>query len=478
MSRASGREALREDLVASANPVNADYWATYERWCAANGQPPIPTHDPDAPSAERVLLRFLHANVEARGWAHGYAKAIAGTVARVHQVEGHDDPRSALVRRYLKSLRRVGAQPQRPVDGFTAEQLLHISDPAVLRAQNPPSPSAIALGGLLAVAQTVTCDPTDRRLEGLTRSAFKVRSNDVVIAFEGSRHVLSRTQHPDFHAALIAALATEGSADEPFTATSGAAALRQHLKWAWRRAYPGSAPGVGRLPTLRSVRDWWEQGSVNDRQWFLLNTVEPHLARNTQDLAILFVGVVTGHRHAELSRLTIGHVEATDTGYCWALAPSQHKGGLLTSQSGGVGETLIRTVDHLDGCPTFCPACILGAHLHVRRRLGALAHDALFGGADPLGVTGTSAAVRRMWSLVSAEMPGNESEVLRISSRSLRVTAATLAREQGMSIPDISSSITGHKQFSTTTRYIRRVAGGDQEDFVLSLEGPRRPGST
>lgn len=473
MSRASEREALQRDLVESANAFNAGYWATYARWCAANDQPPTPTPHPDAPSAKRVLLRFLHANVEARGWAHGYAKAIAGTVARVHQRDGHDDPRSALVRRYLKSLRRVGAQPQRPVDGFTAEQLLHISDPAVLRARNHLSPSALALGGLLAVAETVGCDPTDWRLDGLSRGAFNVRSDDVVIAFEGRRHVLSSARQPDFHAALTEALAATGPADEPFAVTSEAAALRQLLKRSWIRAHPGPAHGGGRLPTLRSIRDWWERSSFNDRQWLLLNTVEPHLARNVQDLAILFVGVVTGHRHVELSRLTIGHVGVTATGYCWTLAPSQHKGGLLVAQSGGLAEPLIRTVDHLDGCPTFCPACILGAHLRVRRRLGALAQDALFGGAGPLGVRGTSAAVQRMWSLVSAEMPGKESDLLRISSRSLRVTAATLARKQGMSIPDISSSITGHKQFSTTARYIRGVAGGDQEDLVLSLEGPR-----
>jgi len=240
------------------------------------------------------------------------------------------------------------------------------------------------------------------------------------------------------------------------------------LRKAWRRAHPVAAGHpVSRL-SARHISDAYQAAGEADRFWFLA-CVDKDLQRRRRDLSYALHGIVTGHRHAELARLRISDLTETSTGYSYALLGT--KGDLIARQRGGRARVSHHSVDHLEDdascCLAHCPACALRDHLEARRRQGAADHDPLYAGVrgDVLGPQGASAAVIRFWRMAESR---DEPDSPAIGTRTMRVTAVSLARQADIPYDEITQALTGHRSMNHARLYVRRL-DPFSADLVLPL---------
>lgn len=471
MSRSDARAQAAAEITNRAPTRNSkDATRVYEAWCTANDQPVLA----DAAGAEQQLLRFLHSNHSHHNWSWGTCTNYALGIAQHYGRHNRPDPRGPRVRAWLLALkRRQAGRPATPrTDALREDQILTAvaAPPADRDAYR-----VTRLRGVIAVAEALGADPTvyGTALQQMPRAAFRVRAEDVVVTDQtGRRHVLDRTCQPEFFAALTAALAQAGDRDLPLFDADDACNRpltvkdARWLRAAWDRAAPrGAAPVQARAASWRAA---WTASNAADRVWWL-KCVDSDFERRTQDVAYLLVGLQTAFRHQTTKQLTLAHLEATPTGYVLAVAPHEHKGGLQSAAQGGRPRTLTKFVDHLEEdprtCPDHCPACALGRHLELRRRRGA-------GMTDPLWVTqhgrplARGAANRRLQQLIGVAEVRGDGTPQTVGTRSLRVTAATLARQLGMSPAQIAEFVTDHADVATAELYIRRI---DPFSFQVAL---------
>lgn len=441
----------------------------YLDWCVANGLSPLPDGDV-RDAGETQLLRYLHAFIGAGRWSYPGAHVSAGVVARWFVSQGRHSPMTRRVRDYLRAVQRQTAgNQQRPVDAFTGAQILQVCRPDVLDTAYPRRAEDAAAAAVLVVAALTAGDPLPPAV--LDDTSIRTRTADVVVEVGGRRLVVDPERSPLQHAIL-----------SRHAQTAVALARRRYVSLV-RNAMVRirvNPPEPRTHLRVDDIRNWWEAATPNQREWLILNVESPSLARRRADLALLTVGVVTGHRHAEFRRLTVGMVKPTTTGYTWTLAANRHKGSMIAAAKGGTPAAKTSRVDHLADdqrqCPPHCPACCLGDHLEVRQRTagagaGAPLFESTAAGKGPLGQQGASASLNRLWTLGADLVPAEESEQYRIGTRSWRVTAATLAHQSGMSTQEIAEEITGHRQQSTAARYIRRLKSYGAEDLMLGLDG-------
>ncbi|GAA1970101.1 hypothetical protein GCM10009798_33520 [Nocardioides panacihumi] len=456
----------------------------YRAWCTANGLSPLPADKSRTDAGETQLRRYLHSGVSERNWSGASAKATGGALARWFVDQGLADPRGARYESYLAAVTRATAGKAPPnVEAFTARQLGLAVDPDLQAECYPISDTIRAAAAAIACGIVADRNPLDEGILRLDRDQFVVRAAEIVFELDGKRLVVDAQRHAPEHRALSEFFnAVQG--DQGFVDVAGTTErLRSALASAAVRAGIGTARKEKRNVRIATeLRPWWDAAEREDRRWWLSNASDPHLARRLQDVAILLVGVATGHRKAEFDRLRLGRITETDDGYIWTLTADEHKGGLLAIARGRRGASITRGVSHdlreSGRCPLACPACALRAHLEVRRRSHNAGDDEpLFVGPTGavLGSTGYQGALRRIAGFVDGglEEPRREAgDEMRVSSRSLRTTAATLAYRSGMSRKEIADDITGHRQLSTVDLYIRMIDAYDDTELTLSLIDP------
>ena len=472
MSRADARAQVAAEIT-NRGPTRNSKEATrvYETWCTVNSQPVLA----DAAVAEQQLLRFLHSNRQQHGWAWGTCTNYALGVAQHYSRHNRPDPRGRRVRAWLLAVKREqGGQPATPrTDALRDDQILT----AVATPSDEPNAYRVArLRGVIAVAETLGVDPTayGTSLQRMPRSAFQVRAEDVVVTdVTGRRHLLDRARQPEFFAALVAALCQAGDAELPLFDADDACGKpltvrdTRFLRAAWDRAAPRGAAQV--QTRAASWRAAWAASTPTDRVWWL-KSVDSDFERRTQDVAYLLVGLQTAFRHQTMKQLTVAHPQVTPTGYVLEVSPREHKGGLQSAAQGRRRRrTLTKYIDHLaeepEPCPAHCPACALGSHLVLRRRRGAADGDPLWvtKHGQPLARGAANHRLRQLVVVGEVLVDGTQQS---IGTRSLRVTAATLARQLGMTPTQIAEFVTDHANVATAERYIRR---NDPFSFQLAL---------
>lgn len=471
MSRSEVRAQVAAGITNRAPTRNSkDATRVYEAWCRANDQPVLP----DATVAEQQLLRFLHSSHRERAWSWGTCSNYALGIAQHYGRHSRPDPRGPRVKAWLLALKRrqAGHRAASRTDALRDDQILSaVAAPST----NPNEYRVTRLRGIIAVAEVLGVDPTvyGTDLQQMPRAAFRPGTEDIVVRdTTGHRHVLDRARRPAFFAALTAALAQAGDTafplfdaddarDKPLTVKD-----TRRLRAAWDRAAPRGAASV--QAKAASWRAAWTASNAEDRVWWL-KCVDSDFEPRTQDLAYLLVGLQTAFRHQTMKQLTPGHVETTPTGYVLEIGPHEHKGGLQSAAQGGRRRPLTKFVDHLEKeprlCPDHCPACALRRQLEVRRRRGG-------GMTDPLWVASNGGPLERdvandrLRQLVGGELVTDDGTPQTIGTRSLRVTAATMARRLGMTPAQIAECVTDHEDVATAEVYIRRI---DPFSFQLAL---------
>lgn len=242
----------------------------------------------------------------------------------------------------------------------------------------------------------------------------------------------------------------------------------------------------GDLPLRSSVQafaEWWAAADAS-RTSMLAWLENPYFERDACDLAYFYVGLGFGARHAELKRLRMRHLVPIRDGWRVQLPAHEHKGGKLALHHGGKGEALVHDIIHVGEYPhpPQCPACLLQTHLTHRAQRGPLEPEShLFvsqrgrqtvvrpGENAEMSITAGAEIIRRLYGKVRAYLgPDEEGRPRRLGTRSIRVTAATLAKSEGMALAEISELI-GHRQLSTTSLYLRVHDEYAESDLVLSL---------
>ncbi|MFC7723611.1 hypothetical protein ACFQW6_00740 [Nocardioides sp. GCM10028917] len=441
------------------------------RWAETNGIDVAAAPDP-----EQLLLRFLHTNRGALSWRAGTCTEYARGVAQHLMILGYEDPRGTRYAAWIRAVRRHEADA--PPERCPALTPSTIKDAVAGEPMQGLDQRTIRLRGVIAVAGALGIDPTiyGTPCQRLHRDDFEVRADGVVVTGpDGTRRLLDGHRQPLFVAALVEALS--GCADyplaEPQTNEHERPSVRDSrmLRQAWDRSRPpGSSKAAASAAAWRSA---WGAATAQDRIWWLMS-VDPDYFMVVQTRAYLLFGVTTAHRHATMQRLSIGHLVPTPTGYAHTARTSEHKSGRRARGSGHPRREIHKSNDHLGeagtGCPPYCDACALDLHLAARRHKGAADSDPLWVTATPYGAALNRAGAARNLRALVANCDLDTDDKLRVGTRSLRVTAATLARRSGMSYSQIAADVTDHVKAATAEIYVRHADPFD-ESRTLELNG-------
>lgn len=499
--RAAGIQELRRVGGAGRDPKDTIGWRNWVLWCDANQRPEAPEQG----IRGRQLMLFLLHNHEVMGWRRDTCAKYALEVSRVWSLI--DDARTLDTDALLAWM---GKQPHsmRPaVSSFEPEQVLALGAalqvvPTLPGSHQPPA-TDIALAALLALADIVGVSPFQRRGTGVSSlagvvwgqeaSAFDNQGNRIVFTYDGRRFLIYLDRHPEhFHAvstALSRAALLPGDLEPlvklwPQLPTSSGASHKSAVLNAWVRAVTQRA---GRDPRRFNVaghrnafQEWWDNGGPAERAWCISVAGDRLLVRRRFDLAYFYTGITTALRHATLCRLVLDEIEVRPEGLVIHVPPTKHKSGNTDLGKGGRGEWLHKAVAHhrADGgdCVDYCPACAFLAHLAVRRRHGACGTDHVFpplqADSPRLSRPAGTAALRRVWDLADEFLGNPERKVeVVVGTRSLRVSAATLARLGKLPLSTIQRLL-DHRDSGVTELYIRIHDPYAEEDLVLTVRPP------
>ncbi len=499
--RAAGIQELRHAGGADRDPKNTIGWRGWVAWCGANE---LSAH-PETVHQERHLMLFLLHNHLERGWRRDTCAQYAREVLRVWSAAGH--ARTVDTGALLSWIGKQ-SRPNDPKPGaFEADQVLAVGAALqvipTLPASRQPCGAEVALAAVIAVADIAGVSPFQRRATGAKAmtdvvwgqpaSAFTEQGDRILFTYGGNRLLISRVRQPaHFHAvstALAAAARLPGDAPPmlrlwPQLPVSSGSAHKSAVLQAWVRATAGRGGQDPRrhndAANRRACEEWWDHAGGEDRSWLVRVAGDRDLVRRCSDLAYFYTGVTTALRHASLSELVLDEIEVRAEGLVLNVPPTKHKSGNAELGQGKQGAWLRKVVAHQPtgdrSCVAHCPACALLAHLEIRRRHGATGTDRVFPPLHADGVrfstvAGTN-ALRRVWSLAE-EFLGNPERALevRISTRSLRVSADTLARLGKLPLSTIQRLL-DHRDPGVTELYIRIHDPYAEEDLVLTVRPP------
>lgn len=461
------REDVRQELGIGAHRKLTDQQqyclSAYLRWCNANSQPalPDPNGPADAPTPSTVLLRYLHSNATARNWSHATCSAAALLVAQHLMTNGYEDPRDTRVKAWLKArLRETGKRVTQPTDTLTSDEVKVAATKAASAASDSKHlvrrRALVALADALEEAGLLTANPMvggseSQALHALKSTAFIVQASQIRVRVGGQTAVITKKRTPIHYEAVATALELDKGNIYPFLPgivdlhSREAGMIREADRLRLRHALHRTARHLptskdGHTVLTAAAKDWWDE-STGEQRLRLLVRLDGRLAARVQELAYFLTGIVNLHRHAELSRLTIGHLTARPGGYDYTL--HEHKGSeLAVKRWGTLGKPVHGALDHAaanpSACPATCPACAMDSHLALRREDGATDTDPLF-----VSLVGTAkgqvlhsasgASILKRYAERAGALAHEDGSSRRIGSRTMRATGTTILREAGAS---------------------------------------------
>ena len=476
--RSEARDRLEHDVrgTTGRRPEMRRAWRLYVSWCDANGQAVYPPPAATRADGEQVLLRYLHSNVLDRDWSGTTVKSEGNYVARTLVDAGYLDPRGARWTAYKRAAtQRKG--PQQRVSPFTAEQVLALRKVLATSGGEQADRRAAEAAALIVLVDLLGLPASELRWGSSVRcvphTAFRLRATDLIVEYRGQVIVVDAIRDALYFRVLSTLLYMAGPDDHmPLNACGQSRhSFSMRLRRAWHRTmgHSGEAWLAGSPPSetpLRLLALWWDRASDERRGWLVRHAERPDLRRDVRDASWLFVALCGGSRANEMSALRVRHlVSSTAEGHLLRLESHEHKGGRIALTSGGPSSALEISVPHLVATDltggarahvAHCPACLLDEQLSVLDADGRAGDsDPLFpnSAGAPLNTSSSRRIVLRLWERVRDLSV--EPDLQRVSTRSLRMTTATLGYSAGLSLVELADLL-HHERLSTTIGYIHR----------------------
>ena len=436
-------------------------WAVgrYESWADAVG---VSAH----PITAARLLDYCYAHSGIDAWSYSYTKRQINALvwfARTH--EGHD-PFTPVVRRFLQSVKRQQGKLRAPrVDALSPKDLTSLV--TAMRSQRGRHVGPIAAARATVALAVLTERPLWRTSVGGPQSVIAMlarrdiellESGDLRVRFPDQTLLIDGMRNPELVSQVRAWV--EGGPDRLWWETSN----KLNHKYLVRRLTTAlRAAGV-----LGDPRDWrtWAALPAEQLQWMLL-AMDSGAADGIRNVALLLTGVTLARRHQDLRESNLEHVQATREGYR-TLQPR--------SKTDRQGRGVWKIIGHVRAgtigqprtpCDVLCAACALSQYLALERfarsrTTGPLAATRYGGEVRMMTSAGMNAMLR-----VAAQAAGLDQSLV-LSSRTMRVTGITLAKDAGATWEEVRA-LSDHASNSESLRYVRNLT---RTWIVLDDEDP------
>lgn len=449
---------IREDEA--LDPARARFalslHAKFEAWCRGNGLEV-------SPADEETIVLYLFSRREEL--AHSTLDSYSRLLAHIQTSYGHPWPLGAMTANFLAAAaKKYGNAKRAKTDAWSVHEmetaLTHYSRRGI-------DGTHLTARGVLVAAWHLRRSPHPHDeisdpvwlAYNLDRNAIIAMRDQIVLRPEGRpAAVIARGEDPVGFHALIEALLLQPEADRP-------------LIWPGvsRSTYSSK---MRRILDRDSAKQWsasgeWQQYvvglSIAERDWHL-RRAQPRYGEMQTDLAEFLLGAVTSRRAAELNRLTLGDISVNSDGLPQVFVDSREKSCRISVRQGGQPRSKLYVLNHEhplggDPCGITCAACALLLQVESRQRQGAASTERLFTTkrGKPRNTAVSREAVIRIWlaGVESGDAPSLENKV--VGSRTLRVTAATLASESGMDLDEIADlmmcSMTNVSRYNRAQRF-------------------------
>lgn len=440
---------LAAEITATAKQTYSERHAArlverYETWCSEHGYVAFPAD-------EQMILRWLHTHYPK--WSWGYAKTIPQYIRRENTRLGHPPLNTEQISRYLHSLRRdLGSSKVARTPAMTLSDLSELvkalrAPERPLFAQQMRVRGAIALAWLTGIPvhpldSTTHNHPKTRNetILGVHRDAFTRNPETGAltgVTINGQHYELDHARAGNLLRYVDEALTAHRRKPHPFNLQLYPSAMRQYFTRATRNANP-------------QWRDW----DLEKIEW-VLAAFDRDLINRYRNVALLLTGVTLARRFQDLRELRLHHFTIHPDGVT-ILQPRSK-----TDQAGrGVRKHIRhanpdRSCTHEKPCGDLCPVAAIRDYLTYLRLVTEVkgthpfAASLYAGKRAPMTCEAWNYILTRAWNRA-----GLPSERI-ISSRSMRVTGATLAKHAGASIEQIQA-ITDHRDSRSIAIYVRK----------------------
>jgi len=418
----------------------------YAEWCAQHGLTAYPATD-------RMIVRWIHSHYPA--WSWGYAKSCVRSTKEANRKLGHPAPSGDLIPRYLQSLRRdLGTRKAPRTPAITAEDIVALTQilqqaPAPLTVQQWRIRGAVALAWITGIP-----------LVGQSKS-----DKDVVSRLPRDSFV----RDPDTGHVVAVRLSTRTITIDPRRAGGLSDVLAEALDSTPEGAPPfatdGLRPQAQNLLTTHSGEqnpDWRNWSAT--RLKYVLSAFHSDLPDRYRNVAAFLTGVALARRFQDLREMRIEDFRLTPNGVT-VLQPFAK-----TDQQGRGTRKHIpharsdRPCEPETPCAPLCPvAAITGylTHLRIARHIttGPFVGAPYGKQVRPMTSKGWNHVLKGAWE--TAGLPAER----RPSSRSMRVSGVTLAKQAGASLEEIQR-LTDHTDPRSVLIYVR---GYDSEGLHIVL---------
>lgn len=415
----------------------------YETWCAEHGFEAFPAD-------EQMILRWLHTHYPS--WSWGYAKNIPQYIRRENARRGHPPLKTKQISRYLQSLRRdLGSSKVAQTPAMTLTDL-HEVVKALRIPRKPLSVTHTRVRGAVALAwltgkpvhpqdSTTHINPgtETESIVSLHRDAFTRDSEGSLtgVTINGQHYEFDRARGGNLLQYVDEALTAHRRKPYPFKVQQFPLAMHTYLTRATRDDDP-------------QWRDW----DLEKIEW-VLAAFDADLINRYRNVAILLTGVTLARRFQDLRELRLHHFTIHPDGVT-CLQPRSK-----TDQAGrGVRKHIRhanpdRSCTHEKPCADLCPVAAIRDYFTFLRLVTEVKGTHPF--TASLYARKRAAMTCQAWNYTLSRAwnrAGLPSE-RKVSSRSMRVTGATLAKHAGASIEQIQG-ITDHRDSRSIAIYVRK----------------------
>lgn len=412
-------------------------------WCSRHGLNPHPL-------TTQNILRYLHSHhLE---WSWSYRKSIATALRRLNRQRGCPEVDTDTLSQYLLAVRRtLGSKRNPPTRAISVEQFAALMEALSTPVRKPKAGLPLLRAALILTRLTGHPLIKHYKVPGpestntLVRMDF-IESGDgqsVTILSKDETLVITRQQARWMYPHLLAGL--QAHQQNPHR-------TKAHVQSAIN-LLADKFHDIGHPEGAYRDTAFWLNLTDEEFYWHLV-ALDGFSEMRIRNRVNLLVGTTLARRHQDLCEIGLQHVRFPARGDAIITQPR--------SKTDQAGQGVTKYVQHADEtrtcatgrpCSPYCPyralRDLVDYEQHVwKRTTGPILGTRYGKTVKPLTSKGWNYTLKAAWQRAGL------GDSTAISSRSMRVTGASLLAEMGATIEQVAS-VTDHIDWRTTSTYIR-----------------------